>query len=297
MSDKDKFRPNDSMTIMRPSVGAAPAPSASSGERTVFQPHIRNPAAPPPPQAAPAMRSEDVVRHIQTLNGLVQSASPLLGLMVQLRSTHDHKDPTGLKRSLAEELRAFERRAQQAQYPSELTIAARYCLCAALDEAVLKTPWGGNSDWAAQSLLSLFHNETWGGEKFFLVLDRLQQNPGRNLDLLELMYLCLRLGFQGKYQVVEGGHDKLDMIQDGLYRSIQAQRGEFERSLSRHWKGVQPMRRGLAQYVPLWVVGAVLGALLVATFLGFSLVLSGASQAVVDRLNNISPGVQIEARG
>jgi len=45
-----------------------------------------------------------------------------------------------------------------------------YVLCSLLDETVLGTPWGSESVWAGQGLLIGFHNEAWGGEKFFLAL-------------------------------------------------------------------------------------------------------------------------------
>lgn len=60
-------------------------------------------------------------------------------------------------------------------------------------------PWGNESEWSKISLLSSFHNETFGGEKFFQLLDRLSKNPVKHLPMLELMYLCLALGFEGKY--------------------------------------------------------------------------------------------------
>ncbi len=50
-------------------------------------------------------------------------------------------------------------------------LLARYALCTALDEAVLSTPWGSGGDWGKQSLLITVHNEAWGGEKVFQLLD------------------------------------------------------------------------------------------------------------------------------
>src|SRR5690606_37076980 len=148
-------------------------------------------------------------------------------------------------------------RARGSGEPPDHVLAARYLLCTALDETVLNTPWGSQSAWAEQTLLSTFHNETWGGEKFFQLLDRLVQDPRRNLHLLELMYLLLALGFQGKYRIRERGRAELEQIQANLFQTIRMQRGDFERSLSPRWRGVTDARSRLAQYVPLWVVGAV----------------------------------------
>ena len=68
--------------------------------------------------------------------------------------------------------------ARAAGVPNEIVLAARYVLCAALDEAVLSTPWGAQSEWAQHPLLVALHREAWGGEKFFEMLDRISADPG-----------------------------------------------------------------------------------------------------------------------
>lgn len=68
-------------------------------------------------------------------------------------------------------------RCQQAGLTYETIVEARYCLCTALDEAAALTPWGSSGVWSSNGLLVTFHNETWGGEKFFRLLARLSQKP------------------------------------------------------------------------------------------------------------------------
>ena len=82
---------------------------------------------------------------------------------------------------------------------------AHYALCACLDDVVLNTPWGSTGAWAARSLVSTFHQEVRSGERFFDLLTQLRQNPGTFLPVLELMYLCLSLGFQGRYRLSPRG--------------------------------------------------------------------------------------------
>ncbi len=141
-------------------------------------------------------------------------------------------------------------------------LAARYALCAGLDEAVLSTPWGAQSEWAQQTLLVALHREAWGGEKFFEMLDRISQDPARHIDLMELQYLCLAFGFAGKYQVAERGHARLAEVQQELYRRIRDQRGAPPPELSLRWRGLEDRRNPLIRYVPWWVVGAAALAIL-----------------------------------
>ncbi|WP_235378984.1 type IVB secretion system protein IcmH/DotU [Candidatus Coxiella mudrowiae] len=59
-----------------------------------------------------------------------------------------------------------------------------------------KTEDGG---WRQIGLLKTFQGEMWDGERFFVILKRSAEELALHLDLLELGYLCLSLGYQGKY--------------------------------------------------------------------------------------------------
>ena len=133
------------------------------------------------------------------LNPLAQAASPLLLLAAQVRDSVTHVDVGALRRHALEEMRRFEDQARGAGVAHETVLAARYTLCAGIDEAVLATPWGNQSEWAQHPLLVALHREAWGGEKFFDMLERMSKDPARYIDLLELQYLLLAFGFEGKY--------------------------------------------------------------------------------------------------
>src|SRR4029079_13171877 len=203
------------------------------------------------------------------LNPLVQAASPLLLLAGQMRGSVTPMDVEGLRHLALEEIRRFEGHARAAGIQNEIVIAARYVLCAGLDEAVLSTPWGAQSDWSQHPLLVALHREAWGGEKFFEMLDRISQDPARHLDLMELQYLCLAFGFNGKYHVADRGYEKLASIQQELYRKIRSQRSAPPSELSLHWRGLEDRRNPLIRYVPWWVIGAATLAILAIVFTAY----------------------------
>jgi type VI secretion system protein ImpK len=226
----------------------------------------------------------------RSINPLVSSASPLLVLATQLRSTATHSDVEGLRSYAVQLMKKFEAAVQSAGYAQEVVLTARYVLCVFVDEVVLGTPWGSESPWSADSLLSTFHNEVGGGEKFFILLERLAQNPATNVDLLELFYICLASGFRGKYGVEQTGLTRLNEIQGNLYRTILNQRGDFERDLSPHWVGVPDKRNVLERYVPFWVFGVLAGFLLLVLFLGFQMALHKRADPVVEGLEQLVKG-------
>ncbi|WP_295391106.1 type IVB secretion system protein IcmH/DotU [uncultured Thiodictyon sp.] len=271
-NDDPFFQPPDAgATVIRPRPGARrdaglpPSPPPP-------------PAAPWPPAPAPAAVMPTSV--VATDNPLVACASDLLSVAGELRGSVSHRDPDGLRERLVRQVREFETCARGRGLLETVVAPARYVLCALLDEAILDTPWGSQSIWATKGLLVSFHNETWGGEKFFDALERLLTYPAGNLHLLELMYLCLSQGFEGRYRRLQGGRDQLERVRANLYQSIRTQRGDPERELSPHWRGVAPHRDPLIQQVPLWVLSAVAALLLLGLFTVYLFALSRDSDPV-----------------
>ena len=252
----DPFNQSDG-TVMRPRPGAG---------KQGWQDPGRSRAAPPSFAAVEPVLPEARALLGVGLNPLVQAASPLLMLAGQLRGAPAAMDVTELRRHALGEVRRFEETAKTLGVPNETIVAARYVLCAALDEAVLSTPWGGQSEWAQHPLLVALHREAWGGEKFFDMLERVSSDPGRHIDLMELQYLVMALGFSGKYQVLERGSDRLAGVQQEAYRKIRDHRGTPPAELSPQWRGLEDRRNPLIRHVPWWVVVAAALAVLTVAF-------------------------------
>lgn len=287
-SDKTVFQPaksgNPDHTAMRPMPGgrgmARPQPGAA------------RPAAPPPPQYAPQATATEAdaafFRKAQGLNPIVNAAASLIAVFEKTHGTASHADIGGLHQRLTNEIRLFEEKLRQIGRPPEINISVRYIMCTVLDEAVLNTPWGSESAWAQRTLLSVFHKEAAGGEKFFLILDRMRQAPADNIDVLELMYICLSLGFEGKYRLLDRGREAIEHIRDDLFSIIRRHRGDYERSLADRWQGLGRSRNTLAHFIPMWVIVVAVIAILFFSFSGFRWWLYKTSDPIADQLNNIS---------
>jgi type VI secretion system protein ImpK len=270
--------------------------AAFEGDRTLVMPSPggRGPtpqpggAAPVRPASEPTLMS--AVLNVG-MNPLLSAANPLLDLVPELRTTLHHADPAGLKEALAHNIRQFESRAKAAGVAPEKVVAARYVLCTLLDETAASTPWGGSGVWGRHSLLVMFHNEAWGGEKFFQLLAKLAENPAGNRDMLELMYVCLALGFEGRYRVLDNGRQQLEAVRERLAQMLRNQRGEYERDLSPHWRGAPVKKRALFESLPLWVAGAIAGLLLVGAYSYFAVKLNTDS----DPLFAAIQGIRVQA--
>ncbi|WP_373386814.1 type IVB secretion system protein IcmH/DotU [Pseudomonas alcaligenes] len=208
-----------------------------------------------------------------SFNPLVAASALLLSEVVRLKTSAAAENFDALNERLNVAIKLFEHRALQEGMDGGQVMAARYVLCTVVDEAVVTTPWGNESAWSQMSLLSTFHNETFGGEKFFQLLEHLSRNPVKHLAMLELMYICLSLGFEGKYRVLPRGMLELEAIRDSLYRQIRQLRGDIPRELSPHWEGLKDGRRRLVRIVPGWLVAVATVAGLALLYAGFSWVL------------------------
>ena len=236
---------------------------------------------------ATELRPEDYV--ISGSNPLVAAANPLLVLIPQIRNSQVHENLDLLRERLVDEIRQFELRAQHAGVPNETILGARYCLCTALDEACALTPWGGHGEWSSKSLLVTFHNETWGGEKFFQLLAKLSQNPGPHIDLLELLYFCLMLGFEGRYRVVDNGRSQLETLKQRLLLTLRNVRGQYAGALSPHWEAEATLNKVKRLPIPLWVVALCTLFLGILVYLAFSWLLGGSSDKLFSRIVQTQP--------
>jgi type VI secretion system protein ImpK len=256
---------DEDKTVIRPSPGGRRPASAPVGE--------------PPPRSFPASEIETAgrVRSFGGDNPMIAASLSLMSLAARLRVLPSHTAIEELRQRLAASIREFENAILRQGANQEQMSMASYALCSFMDEAILNTPWGAQSGWGHQSLLVNFHKEAWGGEKFFQIVDHLARQPAQNLHLLELCYLFVSLGFQGKYRIAANGLNDLERYRIELYQLIQRLRGDFERELSPRWQGLKDIRNAVIRHVPLWVVGAGLAALLILAYLGFAFAIDSAS--------------------
>jgi type VI secretion system protein ImpK len=255
---------------------------------------VRGPVPPEQQESAPTTAGNELFAQIalepqSPVDVLVTAAAPLFIVVAQLRNMVENADVTALRRKIVEQLRRFEERAVHYQARGGDVSAARYVMCALMDEAVMTTPWGSASAWSDNSLLNQFHNETWGGEKVFQIVARVQQEPAKYLALLKLLDLCLLMGFEGRYRVVSGGRERLEDLREELGRALREHAPAAPSELSPQWKGVAATR-GVRRYVPLWIVFAVSALLAVAFYGFFRWNLSGDLVSVQQTLDAISAG-------
>lgn len=222
-----------------------------------------------------------------SLNPLVDAAQPLLGLVIRLRRLEKCESISKLYASVRDQITALSEEVRQLGYDGATQLAYRYALCSFIDEAVMATAWGNSSVWRERSLLSYHHNETWGGEKFFTVLARMQMDAEKYKDVLEFKYLCLCLGFQGKYGQQHNHKDSLNTVIGKLHHVLRPLRGDAPEQLTEIPLNVVARSYRMGRQWPLWTPWVVLCVVLLVAYLIFSFKLAGTTDLVLQSLDNI----------
>ncbi len=223
------------------------------------------------------------------INPLEKAASRLLPLLLSIKHSTSHPDPDQLRNQLVGELNEFKQAAHHILNDQKKVTQASYVMCTALDEAAMNTPWGHQSNWSQHNLLATFHNEVIGGERFFALLKGLGKNPKENIDLLELMYICLSLGYEGTYRIAQNGQNTLAKARVWLYEIISSVRSSADSSLSLHWQGSGVQESKLPKLTVLWVIGAAALALSSLVYIGYRYSLGARSDTAIAGFFGINP--------
>ncbi|MRI32670.1 hypothetical protein EOPP23_06670 [Endozoicomonas sp. OPT23] len=171
-------------------------------------------------------------------NSLINLSAELLALMVTLPQQQNPASLPELRENLVSRVSAMNNRGRLYGHPQSLMDRASYVLCAALDEGINKTNWGRARGWENHSLLSRLFQQRNGGEVFFVLLEQAKQQAEPNSELLELMYVLLRLGFQGRYL-------KAGSSQEAGYQSENHELSRMASELYSDLRRVRPAPKGI----------------------------------------------------
>ena len=249
-----------------------------------------------PVMEKPSRRSDaaiDKAFELAAINPLVSAASPLLWLAGRLNESAPPEDIPEFRGRVMDEIRHFETAAMAKDVPDRLIRVSRYALCAVIDDIILSTRWGASSGWASSSLVSILYNETWGGERFYDLLSQVMQQPEQNIDALELMAICLSIGFSGKYRVAEGGQGQLQRLRQDLYRTIRRIRGPYERNLSAAWQTMPVPHRAPISMAAPWAAALLLLLLLAGLWAFSSISLRASVERSAEQIRALVPTIPV----
>lgn len=160
-----------------------------------------------------------------TSNVLLAAASPLLSLLERLCVSPTLPDIKQARKNIEHELYAFNSRLTNEEYSKDYISISHYLLYATIDELLGKSYlrlFKQNIDFKAFTPSS---SDGVGPEiQFFKIVNILKEHPAQYLDLIELAYYCLIIGFEGHFHTEAIGRQTLDNLIDELHQLIKQNR-------------------------------------------------------------------------
>lgn len=135
-------------------------------------------------------------------NDLVAFAGQIFDLVLRLKAGIVQPS-NDLRPKIVSMLNDFEKRAERYRYNPKVTQVAKFGLAAFVDEAVLTNNFPLRQEWEKNPLQLEYFREQLAGEKFFDKLDAMLNQIEITQDAVEVYYICMLLGFKGKYAIYE----------------------------------------------------------------------------------------------
>ena len=216
-------------------------------------------------------------------NDLVTFAGPLFDLILRLKAGIVAPS-NDLRPQVAGMLNDFEKRAERYRFSSKIVQVSKFALASFVDETVLTNNFPMRNEWERNPLQLEYFGEQLAGNKFFEKLDSMLKQIEVTQDAVEIYYVCMLLGFKGRYAVYE--QEKLLAIMQETANAL-VKVGKIKPvELSPNWlandQPAPPGKRGM----PVWAkIGAMAGlGLAVVVYLVMFLMSSSFLQDAVGGL-------------
>jgi len=208
--------------------------------------------------------------------GLADLCAECLMLIQQLRLAGSIDDSTRLRSKILDVLGRVERGARDSGIEHEDVQNAKFALVAFLDEAITGLSFADKEKWIANPLqLELFQLNS-AGEEFYRRLGELRQRPQQNTQVLEVYYLCMVLGFKGKY-LYDNPEGLRRLVEDTKSDIHRAKGTNASQAISPHGRPGEKLTEVVTRDIPGWVIAVSVLAIGLFLFLVLTFVINGSA--------------------
>jgi len=224
-----------------------------------------------------AMRTEHPL-----LSPMYWACADLLAFAPQLAQGENLPAPDALRATCRGMFNEMGRRSYESNIPPEDIRDAQYAIAALLDEQILRGQWPGRAEWNANLLQFIYFQENTAGEGFFRRLDALRAEPHR-AHVLQIYFLCLAMGFQGRYQMMGG---------EGLANVLEQTAAVLDRFvpssdvMSPHGEPPDLGRNLLTRDMPLIRVGIGVVALSIIVFIALKVIVGVSASSSTKQMKS-----------
>lgn len=222
-------------------------------------------------------------------NPLLAAAANLLILFGRLRTGMVEMQAVPLMEHVTREIDQFEANAVQAGADPHEAQVGKYALCGTADDIVQNLPGADKGVWIQYSMVARFFQKRDSGVGFFQEAEKAMQAPGQRFNLLELMLVCMSLGFEGQYRTLPNGSVELARIRAAIYETLRRVKPRPDEDISVSWTAVPLAGKRKFGGLPLWIFASIAAVLVVGTFAGLSTWIARDGGQVVSNFNTMHP--------
>jgi len=137
-----------------------------------------------------------------TKNDLVTFAGPIFDLILRLKAGIVAPS-NDLRPQVTQMLEDFDKSAERYRFNHKIVQVSKFALAAFVDETVLTNNFPLRDEWEKYALQLELFGEQLAGNKFFEKLEAMLKQIEVTQDAVEIYYICMLLGFKGRYVVYE----------------------------------------------------------------------------------------------
>lgn len=230
-------------------------------------------------------------------NPLLAAAASLLILLGRLRTGLVELQVAPLMEHVTREIDRFERNALSAGINPHETLVAKYALSGTADDIVQNLPGSDRGNWQQYSMVARFFHKRDSGVGFFQEAEKALHAPAQNYNLLELMLVCLSLGFEGQFRTMPNGAAELSRIRSAIYESLRRVHPRPDEDISVQWQPVVQGKGRRFAAIPVPAVAGIAALALVGLFATLLTMINRDGAVAAEELRAVAisaPPIQID---
>lgn len=153
-------------------------------------------------------------------------------LLLTIKQGNVPQNADDIHKQITEILHKIDIAANKAHFLSDDLYSTKYAFCATADEIIFNHAPNIRDHWQRQPLQVSLFGDHLAGENFYKYLEDSRRLGAAKVHNLEVFYVCLLLGFQGKYLLE--GRENLNYLVARIGEEIKYHRGKKNTSFSPH---------------------------------------------------------------
>jgi type VI secretion system protein ImpK len=212
----------------------------------------------------------DLTRAVGGSREMTGIATDLFLIIIRMREADDLGDPASLRKLIMYYLDLFKKNCVTVGISTEAVNEAMYAIVALIDETVLSVSGACRDYWFSRPLQLDLFGDNIAGEEFYIKLQKVLAQAEKKKDVLEMYYICLSLGYEGKYRIMNP--EERTTILEETGRKLRRTKIRMSSSLSPHGNRtdyVPPHKKVSAITFPLWAAALVIAGLCGMAYVAF----------------------------